>query len=169
MGKVDIKKKAAIEKISGYLLENGLNSTGIRALAQAAGTSDRMLIYYFGTKDELLNQVLGSIAAGVTVQLDALLGTDVRSADLLLEELTAVVSQPFFKPAIQLWFELVGLAVRGSEPYLANAKLFSDNWIQWIESRIEAPTAEKATDLYAHLEGRLMIQLIQQPDALQSA
>ncbi len=162
MGKVDIKKQAAIEKIGGYLLENGLNNTGIRQLAKAAGTSDRMLIYYFGSKDELLNQVLGSIADGVTEQLDALLGTQIRPAHTLLEELTAVNSQPIFKPAIQLWFELVGLAVRGKEPYLSNARIFSENWINWIFSRIEDPAQEGAKDLYAHLEGRLMIKLIQE-------
>ena len=161
MRKVELKRQDAIEKISGYLLENGLNDTGIRRLAKAAGTSDRMLIYYFGSKDELMNQVLGSIADGITAQLDALLGIKIRSEDALLAELTAVALQPFFKPAIQLWFELVGLAVRGKEPYLSNAHLFSDNWIEWVISRMEEPTIEKATDLYAHLEGRLMIKLIQ--------
>lgn len=160
MGKVEAKKQAAIERIIAHLIKHGLHDTGIRRLAEAAGTSDRMLIYYFGSKDELLNQVLGIIANGVTLQLDALLGADIRSAERLLAELTPIVLDDAFKPAIQLWFELVGLAARGKEPYASNAQILATNWIQWIEARIEDPSYEAAADLYAHLEGRVMVKLI---------
>ncbi|MEM7114105.1 MAG: TetR/AcrR family transcriptional regulator [Chloroflexota bacterium] len=160
MGKVETKKRLAIQSIAAYLLEKGLHDTGIRRLAQAAGTSDRMLIYYFGSKDELLNQTLGAIAAGVTEQLDALLGTHPRPASTLLAELTAATAHPSFEPAIQLWFELVGLAARGKEPYASNAQLLASNWVEWINSRLEEASHEIARDLYAHLEGRVMLKVI---------
>lgn len=41
------KKSDALEAISALLLAEGLEQTGIRRLAKAAGISDRMLIYYF--------------------------------------------------------------------------------------------------------------------------
>jgi AcrR family transcriptional regulator len=41
-----------------YLSERGLADVSLRPLAAALGTSSRMLIYYFGTKDELLAQAL---------------------------------------------------------------------------------------------------------------
>ena len=160
MSKVDVKKRLVIQRVADYLLEKGLNDTAIRSLAKASGTSDRMLIYYFGSKDELLNQTLGAIAAGVTGQLDAALGTHVRSQDVLLGELTAVTHHPSFEPSIKLWFELVGLAARGKEPYLSNAELLGTNWINWIASRLENPGEGDARDLYAHLEGRVMLKMI---------
>ncbi|MEM7798367.1 MAG: TetR/AcrR family transcriptional regulator [Chloroflexota bacterium] len=161
MDKVERKKQLAIANIGGFLLENGLNENGIRLLAKAAGTSDRMLIYYFGSKDELMNQVLGAIAAGFSSQLDAGLGLHIREADQLLEELTQFVMLPAFQPAVQLWFELVGLAARGKEPYASNAKLLAKNWIMWIESRLEGEQIAAATDLYAHLEGRVMLKILE--------
>ena len=162
MGKVEQKKVQIIQQIVGYILENGLlNEMGIRSLAKAAGTSDRMLIYYFGTKDELINQALNVIADGVVDQLDGLLGTHQRPGGQLLEECTAIVSHEGFKPAVQLWFELVGLSARQKEPYASNAKTLAQNWIDWVESRLEEPQEGEAADLYAHLEGRLMLRLVQ--------
>ncbi len=161
MSTVETKKQAAIERIANHLLTEGLNKTGLRLLAEVAGTSDRMLIYYFGSKDALLDEVLGTIAAQVTEQLDALLGTQQRTAVELLAQLTAVTSNEAFTPAVQLWFELVGLAARRQEPYLSNARVLAGNWITWIAARLEDPSEQAPEDLYAHLEGRLMLQLLQ--------
>ena len=160
MTKVAVKKQLIIERIADHLLAEGLNKTGLRLLAQVAGTSDRMLIYYFGSKEALLDEVLGTIAANVTVQLDALLGTQPRPAGELLAQLTSLTMNESFAPAVQLWFELVGLAARGEEPYLSNARILADNWVAWIAARLDDPAEQDPADLYAHLEGRLMLKLI---------
>ena len=161
MSKADLKKQAAIKRIANHLLANGLSETGLRRLAEVAGTSDRMLIYYFGTKDALLDVVLSGIAASVTAQLDMLLGAEQRSAEVLLEQLTTVTMDEAFAPAVQLWFELVGLAARGQDPYLSNARVFADNWIAWIAAHLDDSAEHDPGDLYAHLEGRLMLKMIQ--------
>ena len=160
MSKVALKRRLVVERIATHLLTEGLNKTGLRLLAQVAGTSDRMLIYYFGSKEALLDEVLGEIAEGVTVQLDALLGTQPRPAGELLAQLTSLTANEAFRPAVQLWFELVGLAARGQEPYLSNARTLASNWIAWIASRLDNPAEQDAADLYAHLEGRLMLTLV---------
>lgn len=160
MSKAAAKKSLAIQRVVEYLLQNGLHDTGIRTLAEAAGTSDRMLIYYFGSKDELLNQSLGVIAAEVADQLDSLLGTHPRSSANLFEELTVATMTDAFLPAVQLWFELVGLAARGKEPYASNAQTLAANWTTWITSHMENPSEREAQELFAHLEGRLMLKLI---------
>ncbi len=43
-----------------YIAERGLAELSLRPLAAALGTSSRMLIYYFGTKEELLVQALAT-------------------------------------------------------------------------------------------------------------
>ena len=161
MNKTDVKKQSIIEEVVNYLLKNGLAKIGIRRLAIAAGTSDRMLIYYFGTKDELIKQSLNLIAAGITDQLDDLLGSHPRPAQELLDELTIINSQEAYSPAIRLWFEIVGLAARGKEPYLSTAQVMVKEWTGWIETRLDNPAENKADDLYAHLEGRLMLKILE--------
>ena len=160
MSKVAAKKQLVVERIANHLLSEGLNKTGLRLLAQVAGTSDRMLIYYFGSKEALLNEVLGAIAANVTVELDEMLGIQTRPAHELLAQLTSLTSTDAFKPAVQLWFELVGLAARGQEPYLSNARILANNWIAWIADHLDDPSKHDPGDLYAHLEGRLMLKML---------
>ncbi len=160
MSKADTKKRLAVERIIAYVMEDGLSDVGLRKLASVAGTSDRMLIYYFGTKDELINLVLNTIAGAFTNELDRAMGGALREPDVLMRELTELMEDDAFMPSVQLWFELVGLGARGQEPYASNAKLLAANWIDWINSRLVEPSDEVASDLYAHLDGRLMLKMI---------
>ena len=41
-----------------YVLERGLIGLSLRPLAAALGTSDRMLLYHFGTREALIAEVL---------------------------------------------------------------------------------------------------------------
>lgn len=158
--KLEQKKAQIIQQVTRHLIEQGLSDVGLRTLAKVAGTSDRMLIYYFETKDALLGEVLQTIASNFALQLDDLLGQHQRSAETLRTELLALSRSPQFGQIIQLWFELVGLAARGQEPYAVYATAIANNWLQWIEQRLEESHASEATALFAELEGRLMMKLI---------
>lgn len=49
------------EAATDYVLDNGLIGLSLRPLAAAIGTSDRMLVYHFGSKDALVVAVLESV------------------------------------------------------------------------------------------------------------
>ncbi len=51
-------KERLLDSCTDYALSNGLPGR-LEPLATAAGTSTRMLIYHFGTRDDLLRAVLG--------------------------------------------------------------------------------------------------------------
>ncbi|WP_336087804.1 TetR/AcrR family transcriptional regulator [Nocardia sp. SSK8] len=94
---LDHRKRAdLLAGVVAYIAAHGLAELSLRPLAAALGTSSRMLIHYFGTKEELLVQALatqrpdvGAVFADVTeaAQLrDRLLGffdlnTDGSEAD----------------------------------------------------------------------------------------
>ena len=160
MDKVTVKKAQIVQQLTQYVVEHGLADIGLRKLAAVTGTSDRMLIYYFETKDALIGEVLQAIAAGLAAQLDLLLGEHRRAADVLMNELLAMSSTPHFYAVIQLWFEVVGLATRGQEPFASNATQIADNWLQWTTSRLADAEADKAVALFAEVEGRLMLKLL---------
>jgi AcrR family transcriptional regulator len=48
--------------LAAHVLAEGLGGASLRPLARAAGTSDRMLLYHFGTKEALITDLLGFIA-----------------------------------------------------------------------------------------------------------
>ncbi len=160
MGKVELKKQQIIQHIAHYLMQEGFLNTGLRTLARVAQTSDRMLIYYFESKEALIGEALQSLAEGLVRQLDSLLGTHERSGSTLLEELLTASYEQAFKPILQLWFEIVGLSMRGQEPYAEITQSIAKNWLQWTHSRLHDDEKPNAQALFAQLEGHLMLRLI---------
>lgn len=154
------KKIVFTERVANHLLTHGLADCGIRALAKSAGTSDRMLIYYFGNKDELIKAAMNLVVQGLAGQLDTLVGTERKSRKRLLEELTAACSAAEFFPMIQVWFEAVGLAARDIGPYKDISNDIAGVFIDWLEQHQKAGDREQAADLFAHLEGRMLLHVI---------
>ncbi|MFG2307351.1 TetR/AcrR family transcriptional regulator [Streptomyces sp. NPDC048566] len=52
------KRRALVDGVREYMIHNGLADLSLRPLARALGTSDRMLLYYFGTKERMVTEVL---------------------------------------------------------------------------------------------------------------
>ena len=74
-----LRRDTVLEGIVDHFLEHGLGNVSLRALAAAVGTSDRMLLYYFSNKDELMLEVFSRV---VERQADRLHGTyHIRQAE----------------------------------------------------------------------------------------
>ena len=58
-----------LDAMADHLLAHGLAGSPLRALAAAAGTSDRMLLYYFSDRDDLLAALLRHVAQRMTDML----------------------------------------------------------------------------------------------------
>ena len=157
------KRAALAQSVAGYLLEHGLAGGGIRSLAKAAGTSDRMLIYYFGSKETLIRDAMALIVQGLSDQLDTLLGDARRARGRLLAELTTACSTPAFLPMIQLWFEIVGLAGRNITPYREISHELAEVFIDWAQRHLASRQRADAVDLFAHLEGRMLLHVVGYP------
>jgi AcrR family transcriptional regulator len=56
------KKPALLEQIIDYLLDKPLSALTFRGLASALGVSSYTLVYHFGTRDELVRDIIGAIA-----------------------------------------------------------------------------------------------------------
>ncbi|MGX1887134.1 TetR/AcrR family transcriptional regulator [Streptomyces sp. NPDC055287] len=52
------KREDLLRRVREYVIHNGLADLSLRPLAKALGTSDRMLLYYFGSKDRLVAEAL---------------------------------------------------------------------------------------------------------------
>lgn len=56
------RKPALLEQILDYLLDKPLSSLSLRPLATALGVSTFTLVYHFGSRDELLNEIVRAIS-----------------------------------------------------------------------------------------------------------
>jgi AcrR family transcriptional regulator len=57
------RRKVLLDEIADYVLAHGLADMSLRPLAAALGTSPRMLLYHFGSKEQLLTDALAAARA----------------------------------------------------------------------------------------------------------
>src|SRR5476649_1125876 len=67
-----LRKPQLMAEILDYLLDKSLASVSFRTIAQALGFSTYTLVYHFGTRDQLLSEIVAAVStrtAAVEVQL----------------------------------------------------------------------------------------------------
>lgn len=158
----DDRRRAALDHMADHLLLEGLDGASLRPLAAAAGTSDRMLLYYFADKDEVLTATLGHVAARLARLLDtAGSGAAPRPFRVLLKELWTEFRNPSLQPYMRLWLELAASAARGQEPYRTIAGQIADGFLVWAAERLlvadEADRAPTAALLLATVDGLALL------------
>lgn len=98
----------AVEHVAAH----GLGDLSLRALAEAIGTSHRMLLYHFGSKEGLLAEVVASVEASQRLALSALAGSE-APPPVALRAFWAGLADERTHPHIRLFFELVAAALQG--------------------------------------------------------
>lgn len=160
MAKRQDKRAEVIDLLAVHFLDTGLSDTGLRRLAQVAGTSDRMLLYYFENKEELVAGVLTHIASGLSASLTDMFGNRTLPPSTLLEALWAAAKSEAFKPHLRLWLDLAANANRGDPLLISIAQQISAGWIDWMANLLDVPDAEKhatAALLLATVDGQLVL------------
>lgn len=114
----------------GYVTRHGIGELTLRQLAKALGTSHRMLVYHFGSKEGLLTEVVRRSEAeqrALTTQLMADTSTPP------IEQARCVWSQLADKqmwPRERLFFEVYGQALQGRPHTRALLDEIVDAWLE---------------------------------------
>lgn len=169
----DARREAAIEAMADHLLAYGMAGASLRPLARAAGTSDRMLLYYFTDKDELLALTLDRIARRLTAILAAALPPGTRLGwAALLRAVWAGMADPALRPFMHLWLDLAAGAARGTEPQRRIAGAIADLFAGWIDDRLDLPAGARtpaAHHLLAVIEGAMLLDSLGRPALAEAA
>jgi AcrR family transcriptional regulator len=152
MSPADKKKHVLIEGMAAHLLEHGLSGASLRPLAKAVGTSDRMLIYHFGSKERLIESLLVHIAEKLKQALDA--GLPPRRASDRSEcvsEIMTLMGRDEVRPFARIWFDIVSAAQKGDPVQLRIAREIMSNFHAWLTDRVPANEADPAATAMALL------------------
>ena len=156
-----LKREEIVQSVAGHLVREGFSNSGIRALASSAGISDRMLMYYFDTKEDLIAEALHLLAQNMAAALDQLLPERQAPASDIVGAVLLAAEDADVQASLRLWFEIVGLAVRGAEPYANTVKRSLDDWESWIRRRLRSDQQHRAPEMLAQIEGQLMLRLLE--------
>ena len=156
-------KPALLEKVLVYLLEHGLANLSLRPLAQAIGSTARMLIYHFESKEQLIVEALGLMQAQ---QLEALSASPAPQANprAELRYLWKWFSSPSFLPFVKLLFEIEAQAMNDNALYTDFSKQTLTGWVAFVQSRFTDYDETKAT-LVVNVFSGLLLDLLVTHDA----
>jgi len=111
---VTAARDALLAKVVAHYAEHGVRDTSLRSLAAAIGTSQRMLHYHFGSREDVLTAVIDAVAGGQAERIGRLFDEEPdRTAAGDLNWRKTVEGAEVFGA---LWFELATHAMR-HEPY----------------------------------------------------
>jgi AcrR family transcriptional regulator len=141
---------AAVE----YAAEHGLADLSLRTLAAALGTSHRMLIFHFGSKEGLLVEVVRAVEArqqGLLAQLRTDPDLDpLGQMQALWEHLTS----PALWPYERLFFEVYAQGLLGKEPA---RRLLDDAVDAWLPPVVDLLASQGVPREEARAEARLAL------------
>jgi AcrR family transcriptional regulator len=124
------------EQATDYVLEHGLLDLSLRPLAAALGTSDRMLLYHFKDKNDLVATVLNVSNERSVRGIRALAPSrDVRQAVI---DLWGAVSTPEQARCGRLYVEAAALGVLGAEPFATVVSEANQVWLQALADHLVA-------------------------------
>lgn len=130
------RREELLEQATDYVLAHGLFGLSLRPLAEALGTSDRMLLYHFKSKDLLVAGVLRVSNERSLARIGGLAASpDVRTGVL---DLWQAISTPPVLPCVRLYIEASALGLFGSEPYVSSQRAINDRWIGVVEDHLVA-------------------------------
>jgi AcrR family transcriptional regulator len=159
------RREAAIERMADHVLSEGLGAATLRPLAAAAGTSDRMLLYYFADKDELLTATLDRIAKRMIAVLDGAIPAEPRKPfPVLLKQVWAALASESLQPFMPLWLDLASGAARGLQPHREIAGEIADGFLAWVTVRLQTESDGEppllAPLFLASIEGMYLLKAI---------
>jgi len=140
-----------------YAEQHGLSDLSLRDLARGIGTSHRMLIYHFGSKEGLFVAVVQESENQLRRLLADSFGTTSPDLVALGRDFWRRLRSPELFPLLRLFFELYAQALQGREyarPLLAG---FPG---AWVEPMLPALLAAGLTEAEARAETRLGIAVI---------
>ena len=152
------RRRTLLDAAYGYVLEHGLGTLSLRPLAAAIGSSPRVLLYLFGSKDGLVQAILARARADELAVLDRVRRTG--GADGPGAALWSWLVAPEHRALLALWVEGYGRAlVEPDGPWAGFAMRTVHDWLAVLDEAGGGDAGGDAVDrtlLLAVLRGALL-------------
>jgi AcrR family transcriptional regulator len=131
---VATRRDELAEGATDYALAHGLIGLSLRPLAGALGTSDRMLLYHFRDKDDLVATILRNTTTRSVASIRALKpSADLRTAVL---DLWRAASSGALQDCQRLYVEAAALGLFGKEPYATEVREANAAWMTALSDHL---------------------------------
>lgn len=135
-----------------YVLTHSLIGLSLRPLAAAVGTSDRMLIYHFGSRDRMVSAIIEETIVRSVRVIEALPSAP-TPADAVHRLWDLLQAEPM-RHHEDVYLQAAATGQLGEEPYRSAARTANDVWCRAVEdwfarsgvAREDAPRVVRLVD-----------------------
>lgn len=123
--------------VMAHVERHGIGDLSLRELAAAVGTSHRMLIYHFGSKEGLMVALVQAVEAGQRAFWSRLFAEPAVEPVEAARTMWRRLADPSLHPQERLFFELYGQALQGrpgTEGFLDD---IVDSWVAVLADQAE--------------------------------
>nr|WP_090344110.1 helix-turn-helix domain-containing protein [Mycolicibacterium malmesburyense]CRL75368.1 transcriptional regulator [Mycolicibacterium malmesburyense] len=129
------RRQELLDGVVAEVARNGIGDRSLRDLAAAVGTSHRMLLHHFGSRDDLLLAVVGEVEKRQMARAREL---PADPADAIAA-MWANLRRPELRPFERLFFECYARGVQGEQPF---ARMLPGAVEDWLSK--ESPESDPA-------------------------
>lgn len=132
------RKADLLDAIVDYMFQHGLADLTLRPLAEALGTNARMLIYHFGSREQLITEALrlARQRQRELLELWGEEGTD-RSLPDRFRRFWNWLSSPEMEPYVRFFFDVQVYTLKRREAFPDFLLGVVEDWVTYIASELE--------------------------------
>jgi len=157
MAQDDSRRGELLQGAAAYLLKHGVAGMSLRPMAKAIGTSARLLIYHFGTKERLLIEAMGVIRVQARAGVEAMLREAPVDGDLgdLVREFWRWCTSAKNRAYLRLLFEVHGLALQYPKTYAGYLEGSVKHWIELLTAALRPRLGREAESIATLIVGTI--------------
>lgn len=161
-------KQAILDGALAVAFDDGLSRLTFGRVAKRLDISDRIVVYYFPSKDDLVGEVLVAIGTRLQQTLEPAFASPAGDHLELVRAAWPIVARADADAVFALFFEANGLAAAGREPYRVLVPQLVDAWITWAAEFFQGTASQRraeAETAIALLDGLLLLRQLAGPAA----
>jgi AcrR family transcriptional regulator len=143
-----------LDAVIAYLVKNGVANLSLRPLAKAVGSSNRGLLYHFGSKEGIVDKAFALLRERQRAAYETLIPASFVPPSAGCREIWRALTMPESERQFKLFFETYSLALRRPRRFAD----FLHNTIEdWLEFVAEPMRREGYTNDNARAFGTVML------------
>jgi len=150
-------KDLLLDQVVDHFVTDGLGDLSLRKVAAAIGTSHRMLLYHFGSKNGLLLEVVRAVEARSRGQFGELGRGAGFETDRVIREMWRFVADPAQRDFERLFFALYGRALQDDAQM---RPLLVESIASWLEANDALASARGLPLDQARVHARLGLAVV---------
>ncbi|OBI37715.1 TetR/AcrR family transcriptional regulator [Mycobacterium colombiense] len=150
------RRRRLLDSLVTEFATGGIGDRSLREVAAAVGTSHRMLLHHFGSREDLLVAIVEEVERRQMRRLPELPANPAESFAAMWADLR----RPELRESERLFFECYARAAQGEKPFARMIPGAVDGWLAEVEAVAEGPVDPALARLGLAVARGLLLDLV---------